>query len=151
MERDSSQLTMRNAITSRKRSGSFTGQMTFQQSETTVGRLEYAYSRSNRELEVTDIANLRKSSTVRGLGTVMHQQAEEHAMELNARRMKAVTSQPGFFKKMGYDYTTQQQGLNRELGLSQEKLTTIESTPQKERPGFEMEKILKRKDSCSIM
>lgn len=79
----------------------------------------------------------------------MHRQAEAMATEAGARRMKTATSQPGFFKKMGYDYTAKQKALNVHLGT--DVMQKAETRQEKGGSGFLMEKDLRRVSKCSIM
>ncbi|MBL8511709.1 MAG: hypothetical protein JNM52_08690 [Betaproteobacteria bacterium] len=144
----SSELSMfHHAPSGRSRSASFDGHFSVQRDSAEVGKLAYHYSASKSTFEVLDIEN-RKG--VPGLGGIMHRHAETFATELEAQRMTTATSQPGFFKKMGYNYTEAQRGINA-AKFSPTELATAEAALQVKGAGFLMEKELKRKDSCAIM
>ena len=93
--------------TQRKRSGSFSEQLVTHSGWTHTGTTDYAFSATRREMDVQHI-----QSHAPGSGAQMMQAVEARAREVGATSMVTATSRPGFFKKMGFDYTDQQKRTN---------------------------------------
>lgn len=93
--------------TPRKRSGSFSGQMVMHDAWTHTGTVDYHFSGRDNSMDVQHI-----QSHVQGSGSMMMQAVEARAREVGAKSMVTATSRPGFFKKMGFDYTDQQKVTN---------------------------------------
>jgi hypothetical protein len=145
MAEEPSKIEMIDTIRPRKRSGSFSGSIGAFASEKRLGGLEYYYSKSKKSFETTTIDSKRQGI---GIGRLMHDHAERLAERYGARRMITATSQPGFFKKMGYDYTKDQKDVNS--GLDPVSLEKSERSHQIAGPGFLMEKVIQRKSHCEI-
>lgn len=93
--------------TPRGRSGSFSGQLVTHSGWTHTGTTDYYFSATRRELDVQHI-----QSHAQGSGSQMMQAIESRAREVGASSMVTATSRPGFFRKMGFDYTEQQKQTN---------------------------------------
>lgn len=93
--------------TPRGRSGSFSGQLVTHSAWTHTGTTDYYFSATRREMDVQHI-----QSHAPGSGSQMIQAVESRAREVGATSMVTATSRPGFFKKMGFDYTEQQKQTN---------------------------------------
>jgi hypothetical protein len=91
----------------RGRSGSFSGQLVTHSAWTHTGTTDYHFSANRREMDVQHI-----QSHAPGSGLQMMQAVESRAREVGATSMVTATSRPGFFKKMGFDYTEQQKRTN---------------------------------------
>lgn len=93
--------------TPRGRTGSFSGQLVTHSGWTHTGTIDYDFSATRREMDVQHI-----QSHAPGSGSQMMQAVESRAREVGATSMVTATSRPGFFKKMGFDYTEQQKQTN---------------------------------------
>ncbi|HEY1137980.1 MAG TPA: hypothetical protein VGE64_10860 [Xanthomonadaceae bacterium] len=93
--------------TPRGRSGSFSGQLVTHSGWTHTGTTDYSFSATRREMDVQNI-----QSHAPGAGSQMMQAVESRARDVGATSMVTATSRPGFFKKMGFDYTEQQKRTN---------------------------------------
>lgn len=93
--------------TPRTRSGSFSGQLVTHSGWTHTGTTDYAFSATHREMHVQHI-----QSHAPGSGSQMMQAVEARAREVGATTLVTATSRPGFFRKMGFDYTEQQKRTN---------------------------------------
>lgn len=87
--------------------GSFSGQLVTHDAWTHTGTTDYYFSATRREMDVQHI-----QSHAPGSGSQMMQAVETRAREVGATSMVTATSRPGFFKKMGFDYTEQQKQTN---------------------------------------
>lgn len=89
------------------RKGSFSGQLVTHSGWKHTGTTDYYFSATRREMEVRHIQSLAPGS-----GSQMMQAVESRAREVGATTMQTATSRPGFFKKMGFDYTDLQKQTN---------------------------------------
>ena len=99
----------------RARSGSFTGHIDDSPQGIKTGYAKFSYSKKSRVFDVKTIA-----SNAKGGGSRMMTQMESLARENSATKMETATSRPGFFQKMGFDYTPQQKQINTLKYKSQE-------------------------------
>lgn len=116
----------RTETSQRTRSGSFTGKTIDSPGGVPSGNASFRYSGTTRQMDLTSI-----SSTAPGGGGRMMQIAEQVARSSGAREMVTATSRPGFFKKMGFDYTPEQHELNAK------KYTAGELAAQENNKGVE--------------
>lgn len=126
-------------VSSRKRSGSFKASIDLVRTADDVskGYVNFGYSATHRTVSVDTIV-----SDVPGGGSKLHQALEQYAgQSTNARRLETATSRPGYFKKMGYDYTKQQHLTNARKYRPTE-LVAQEKNRGSGGGGFSMEKPL---------
>lgn len=133
---------------SRERSGSFSGSLELLEvadQPRHSGHVKFQYSATHNDFFVDTIV----AGAVGG-GAKMHQALEDIALhQTDAKRMVTATSRPGYFRKMGYDYTATQQRTN------QRKFTALELAQQEQNRderggGFEMEKVLVRRNNAQF-
>jgi hypothetical protein len=93
--------------TPRGRSGSFSGQLVAHSGWAHTGTTDYYFSATHNTMDVQHI-----QSHAPGSGSQMMQAVEARARQVGATEMVTATSRPGFFKKMGFDYTEQQKRTN---------------------------------------
>ncbi len=120
----------------RSRSGSFTGTTIDSPTGQRTGYSDFSFSARSGVFDVKTIV-----SNQAGGGSRMMARMEKVAREEGARSMQTATSRPGFFKKMGFDYTEGQKGINQRK-FSALELQKQEANREEGGAGFEMEKRL---------
>lgn len=135
-------------IGERKRSGSFSGELNLVEQgnrSKTHGYVKFQYSHTHKDLFVDTIV-----SQVSGGGRKLHQGLEDIARhQSEATRMVTATSRPGYFMKMGYDYSGPQQQINQRK-YTQQQLQVQEQNRSEGGGGFEMEKMIVRRKSSQL-
>ena len=121
----------------RARSGSFTGHTIDSPHGVPSGNASFSYSQSRREMDLTNIV-----SGAPGGGARMMQVAEEVARSAGATSMVTATSRPGFFKKMGFDYTPAQHEINARKYTANELSAQENNKGRDGGGGFSMHKSL---------
>lgn len=124
-------------ITTRSRSGSFTGHIDDTVESRRSGYAHFSFSHSTGEFDVKTIV-----SGARGGGTRMMEKMEHLAREHGATSMVTATSRPGFFQKVGFDYTPSQKKINA-LKYTADELRAQENNHNEGGGGFMMSKDLK--------
>lgn len=120
----------------RARSGSFTGRIDDSPQGKRTGYAEFKFSATTGVFDVKTIA-----SDSKGGGSRMMAKMEHLAREHGATSMETATSRPGFFKKVGFDYTPQQKAFNARK-YTAEQLEAQESNRGEGGGGFMMSKDL---------
>lgn len=120
----------------RSRSGSFTGSLDYVKDARPAGNVSFRFSQRSGVFDVTHIV-----SHAPGVGREMMGRVEDIARQSQARSMETATSRPGFFKRMGFDYTDGQKEINRHR-YSADELVREEQNRGAAGGGFVMHKPL---------